>query len=267
METIQTYLVDNPKAVVLTIHGSGEHFGRYKHVAEWFNQNQIAMIGGDLPGLGKSKEKRGHVNNFQDYLNKVDEWLKYTQEKLPNTPIFLFGHSMGGLIVLRYMEELKNKNAIKGFIVTSPGISLKLKVPKWEVTMAKVLNNIFPTMKLENGIKSNQVSRSKNIVDKYGTDPLNYSKVSVRWFIEFQNAMKEVWEKADNINKLDIPLIFIQAGEDQLVDANEADKFSKLLNNESFTYLNVPGLYHEILNEPEKETYLKLLTDWISEKA
>ncbi|WP_339062200.1 serine aminopeptidase domain-containing protein [Tepidibacillus marianensis] len=70
METLQKFFVGSPKAIVLTIHGAGEHIGRYNYVAEWLNKEQISMIGGDLPGLGTSKEKRGHIDHFDDYLKK-----------------------------------------------------------------------------------------------------------------------------------------------------------------------------------------------------
>ncbi len=263
MENIKEYLIEDPKAVVLTIHGLGEHFGRYKHVGEWLNKNKIIMVGSDLPGFGTSTEMLGHIDNFNEYLIKVDDWVKYINNKWPNLPIFLFGHSLGGLIVLRYLEELDINNSLKGVIVTSPSISVKLKVPEWQIFLAKGLKKIYPTLRLNSGIKSEHVSRSPEIVEKYGTDPLNYGKVSAGLYYEFQTAIRIAWEKVDRINKTKIPILFLQAGDDQLVDANKADEFVKYINKEQITYLNIPGLYHEIINEPEKEIYLKMITEWI----
>lgn len=267
MENIKEYSIESPEAIVLTIHGLGEHFGRYNHVGEWLKENKIVMIGGDLPGFGTSIKTRGHIDNFNEYLMKVDEWLQYAKNKWPNVPIFLFGHSMGGLIVLRYLEEIDKNNLVKGAIVTSPSISIKLKVPNWQISFAKGLKKVYPTLRLNSGIKSEHVSRSPEITEKYGTDPLNYGKVSVGLFYEFQTAIKIVWEKVDCINETKIPLLFLQAGEDQLVDANKADEFAKKINKEQITYLNIPELYHEIFNEPEKEIYLKMFSDWIKEKV
>lgn len=266
MENIREYLINDPKAIVLTIHGLGEHFGRYEHVGEWLNQNKIVMVGSDLPGFGVSTERRGHIDDFNEYLTKVDEWLKYINNKWPNLPVFLFGHSLGGLIVLRYIEERDVSNSLKGVIVTSPSISVKLKVPEWQIILAKGLKKIYPTLSFNSGIKSEHVSRSKDIVEKYGTDSLNYGKVSAGLYYEFQTAIKIVWEKIERINETKIPILFLQAGDDQLVDANKADEFVKNINKEQITYLNIPGLYHEVFNEPEKEKYLKMLSEWILER-
>ncbi|MGD9678760.1 MAG: lysophospholipase [Vulcanibacillus sp.] len=266
MENFNEFLVESPKAVVLTIHGLGEHIGRYNHVGKWLNENQIVMVGGDLPGFGKSTKMKGHLENFNEYLLKVDEWIQYIDKKWPKVPIFLFGHSLGGLIVLRYIEEIDN-NLLKGIILTSPSISIKLKVPKWQILLAKSLRKIYPTLRLKSGIKSYQVSRSKEVVEKYGSDPLNYGKVSVGLFCEFQDAIEMVWKKLGRVNDIGIPLLFLQAGDDQLTDPNRADEFVKEIKQELITYINIPELYHEVFNEPENEIYLKIFSDWISEKS
>ncbi len=261
METLKEYLVANQKAIVLTIHGSGEHIGRYAHVAEWLNQKQISMIGGDLPGLGTSKEIRGHIHQFSDYLEKVKEWLSYMKQKWPNTPRFIFGHSLGGLIVLRYLEELKDKKWIEGAIVSSPAVSIGIDVPKWQLVTAKALEKLWPTFRLKSGITANQVSRDKQVVEKYASDPLVYSKVSIRWFFEFQKAIETVWERKDRLQNIN--LLYLQAGADQLVDPLEATKFTEEVHSDQLEYHLIPDLYHEIFNEPEKEQYLTLFSNWI----
>jgi len=264
MKTLQTFEVENPKAIMLVVHGSGEHIGRYEHVAKWLNEHQITMVGGDLPGLGKSKETRGHINDFNDYLKKVDEWLKEVKRRWSDIPIILFGHSMGGLIVIRYVEELSD-DLIDGLIVTSPALSIRIKVPKWQRTLAKIMVKMWPTLQLKSGIKPNQVSRDPKISIRYANDPLVYSKVSVKWFFEFEKAIEKAWAKLEMISKHSFPILFLQAGQDQLVDPIAAEQFITKLNKEQVIYHHIPELYHEILNEPEKELYLQLITDWIKE--
>ncbi len=267
METIQNFTVQDAKAIVLVIHGSGEHIGRYKHLAEWLNNYKISMVGGDLPGLGRSKEKRGHIDDFNDYLEKVDEWLTDIKARYANLPIFLFGHSMGGLIVLRYLEEIKDKGTLKGAIITSPGISIGVDIPKWQLITAGLLKKIWPTFRLKSGIMPHQVSRSPEIVNQYDKDPLNYEKVSISWFYEFQKAIDEVWEKVDRINTLKLPMLFLQAGADQLVKPQAAREFVEKLNSDQVEYHHIPNLYHEIINEPEKEIYLQMISEWIIKKT
>ncbi|OEF97894.1 hypothetical protein BHF71_10945 [Vulcanibacillus modesticaldus] len=256
-------MVDDGKAIVVAVHGSGEHLGRYKHIAKWLNDSQISMIGGDLPGLGRAKGKRGHIDDFNDYLREVDKWIKFAKENWPDLPIFLYGHSMGGLIVLRYIETLEDKDLLNGVIVTSPAIKIGVTIPKWQLVIASLLEKIWPTFRMKSGIKPDQVSRDPNVVEQYTKDPLVYGKVSIGWFFEFVKAIEEVWKNVDKINNLNFPILYLQAGADQLVDPKAADQFVELLHKEKVTYRNIPNLYHEIFNEPEKEEYLKIMTEWI----
>lgn len=265
MARIIEYYVDNPKAVVLTIHGLGEHFGRYQHVGEWLNSQQIIMVGGDLPGFGTSKQLSGHIDSFDDYLNQVEEWINYTRDKWPNIPLVLFGHSLGGLIALRYLQKRESVGVLSAVAVTSPSISVKLEVKGGLLFITNILRKIAPKIRFNSGIKSEDVSRHPEIREKYGTDPLNHGKVSAGLYYETQLAIKEVWEDVDEINHARIPLLFLQAGSDQLVDADKADEFAKLIDRELINYINIPSLYHEVFNEPERDIYLKLFSDWILE--
>jgi len=261
MNTMEKYIVDNAKAIVLIIHGSGEHFGRYKHVVKWLNENGISVIGGDLPGLGKAPGIRGHIDSFDDYLYKVDEWFNAMKADFPNTPKFIFGHSLGGLIVIRYLEKMANKKELTGAILSSPAVSIGIDVPGWQLTTANFLRRLWPTFRLKSGITASQVSRDPLVVKQYASDPLVYSKVSINWFFEFQDAIASAWKEQEKLK--DIDLLYLQAGADLLVNPEQASKFAEQVHSEQLTFHLIPELYHEIFNEPEKETYLKLMTNWI----
>lgn len=267
MAKIIEYVIDKPRAIVLTVHGLGEHIGRYKHVGEWLNSQQIIMVGGDLPGFGTSKPPLGHIDSFEDYLDQVDRWLEYAHEQWPGVSVFLFGHSLGGLIALRYLEKRNMAEQLSGVAVTSPSLSVKLELPGWQLWLAGILRKIAPMVKLDSGIQPEHVSRHPDIIKEYGVDPLNYGKVSAGLFYEFQTAMKSAWTDVDAINQAGLPVLFLQAGEDQLVNPDQADEFVKLVNRELITYINIPSLYHEVFNEPERDVYLKLFSDWILERV
>ncbi|TCS84453.1 alpha/beta hydrolase [Tepidibacillus fermentans] len=263
METLQKFLVQPSKAIVLTIHGAGEHIGRYHHFAEWLNQNQISMIGGDLPGLGRSKERRGHIQHFDDYLKKVDQWLFFAIEQFPNLPIFLFGHSMGGLITLRYLEEYGKERPLSGVVLTSPAIRIGMEIPRWQLTLARFMEKIWPTLRLKSGIKAEELTHDLKIIKANQIDPLVYGKVTIRWFFQFQQAIEEVWKKVDRIKRLRLPMLYLQAGEDTLIDPKASKEFIKQLDPKRVEFHFLPGLYHEVLNELEREKYLKMISDWI----
>lgn len=264
MNTLEKYIVNDAKAIVLIVHGSGEHFGRYKHVAKWLNENSISVIGGDLPGLGKATGIRGHIDSFDHYLYKVDEWFNAINDEWSNIPKFIFGHSLGGLVVIRYLEKKADKKYLSGAILSSPAVSIGIEVPKWQLTTANLLRKIWPTFRLKSGITASQVSRDPLVVEQYANDPLVYSKVSINWFFEFQDAIAVAWKEQGKLK--DIDLLYLQAGADLLVNPEQAIKFAEQLDGDRSTFHLIPELYHEIFNEPEKETYLKLMTDWINTK-
>ena len=265
METLQKFLISPSKATVLLIHGAGEHIGRYQHVGEWLNQHGISMIGGDLPGLGRSKETRGHISDFNQYLEKVDQWLDFVKKEYPDQPIFLFGHSMGGLIVLRYLQERAEE--LSGVIVTSPAIRLGMKIPAWQVKLAEIMVKIWPTLRLKSGIKAEQLTHDEAIVKANQVDPLVQGKVTIQWFFEFQKSIQEFWAEVDFLKDLDFRLLYLQAGEDALVDPQASKDFVREMQSDKIDFHFLPGLYHEVLNEVDREKYLKMIVDWIEKQV
>ena len=119
--------VDKPKAVISMVHGLGEHIGRYDHVARWFNQNQVAVVGHDHQGFGKSGGRRGHVSRLDSVLDDIDLALAEARNRYPDVPQFLYGHSLGGNLILNY--TLRRKPVLTGVIATGPWIRLAFPAP------------------------------------------------------------------------------------------------------------------------------------------
>lgn len=164
----EIHQVEQAIGTVVIIHGSGEYFGRYQWLTQKLNESGFHVIGGDLPGLGRSYGKKGHIDHFDDYYKVVDKWVKEARQFY--TPVFLFGHSMGGLIVIRYLEKFKGEG-IAGVIVTSPCLGLVRKVSPFLEGIAGIFNRIYPSLRLPAGILPEHVSKDPEIVHQYGTDP------------------------------------------------------------------------------------------------
>lgn len=252
-----------PKAAVVLVHGTGEHHGRYAHVARYLNEQGWDVYTGDLPGCGQSPGKRGHISSFSQYIDTVHQWTNEALVQSDGRPVFLMGHSLGGLIVTRYAQTQAAAEKLSGIILTSPCMELVLKVPEWKKSLAKVLDRIWPSLALPNGISPDMVSRDVKVQDLYKRDPLNYHKVSVRWFEELHRAMKLAWEEAD---KLDLPVLILQAGDDQLVDAQAVERFADRIQAEKEFHL-FPHLRHEVLNEPEKQQVLERMVQWMQKNT
>ncbi len=185
------------------------------------------------------------------------------KEQFPTIPVFLFGHSMGGLIVLRYLQEYGNHHSLTGVVLTSPAIRLGMKVPKWQLNMAHIMASVWPTLKLKSGIKAKDLTHDLDVVKANQNDPLVYGKVTIQWFFQFRKAMEEVWKKVDALRSLQIPILYMQAGQDALVSPEASKEFVQKLEDQKTQFYFLPGLYHEVLNELGREKYLGIITEWI----
>ncbi len=154
--------VEKPRAIIALVHGQGEHIGRYKHVAEWYNRNGIAVLGFDHQGYGKSEGKRGHAKNLEVLLNDIGLLLEKTSALYPDTPLFLYGHSMGGGLVLNYITR-RNPD-ITGVIVTGPWIRLAFEAPALKVIAGKILRVVMPTLSLPTGLAAHFISHDDAVV-------------------------------------------------------------------------------------------------------
>lgn len=240
--------ISEPRGVVVMIHGAGEHHGRYYWLAEKWNEHGFDVVMGDLPGQGKTRGRRGHIQSFQQYLDSVDEWLNEARTK--QVPILLFGHSMGGLVAIRSVMERDNSQ-IHGLILSSPCLELSHPLPKAKKAASKVLQHVAPTFSVNSGIRSDRATRNQDVVEAYLNDPLKVSKVSARWYQELEKTMRltrRYPEKFPNI-----PLLLLQSGEDFLVDKTASQEWFNHLILTHKSYKEWEGLYHELFNEPERD--------------
>lgn len=250
------------RASLLIVHGAGEHSGRYEHVINWFLQREIAVFAGDLPGLGRSPGKRGHIDRFSDYVTVVKEWARKAKADFPEVPLLVLGHSVGGLITIRLLEDPEvDGTGIAGAILSSPCLRLKMNVPEWKQKMAQFIGKIMPSLQIPNGIDPAIVSRSPEIVRKYAEDPYVEKLVSVRWFEELQSAMQQALLEAGKVSH---PILLLQAGADRLVEPEAIHPFMERVPAYDKTMKVYPGLYHEILNEYEKQQVLDDILEWVN---
>ncbi len=157
---------ENPTARVLLVHGVGEHSGRYAHIGEFFAKAGLSLTAFDLLGHGKTDGQRGHADSYDDFCREIDYFIQDIESRQPAVPIFLYGHSMGGLIVLYYTLFKRPKN-IKGVISTSPGLIPGYPIPAWKTTLGNILYKLAPKFSMDNGLPVNGISHDKAVVADY----------------------------------------------------------------------------------------------------
>jgi acylglycerol lipase len=248
---------ENLKAVIVLVHGIGEHVHRYDHWSARFNNEGFGFAGVDLPGHGKSDGRRGNITSYSLLREMIDILLKSCKNTFPGIPVYIYGHSLGGGIVLEYL--LKNNPKVKGAIVTSPFLRLAFEPPKIKLVLASVMKNILPGLTQPTGLNTNHLSHDKSVVEKYETDPLVHGKTSLSLFNGAMDAAKYSLEHA---SELKVPTLIIH-GSNDLINSHEAS--IEFASKSKIVELKIwDGGYHELHNEPFKDEVFKYIISWIN---
>lgn len=246
------------KAVVVLVHGMGEHLGRYKDsVIPALINNGYHVVAFDHFGHGKTEGKRGHNPGFKHVLQSVSKTLEKAKELFPNLPIFLYGHSMGGNTVINY--TLRKHHDIKGVIATSPMLRLSMKVPKWKMLLGKITQTIIPSLTLSSGLDSSYISRIPKQVEKYNKDPLSHDKISPNYSISFIKSGE--WA-IQNAHQLQHPMLLLHGTGDLICDYKGSKAFAD--KNTKVTLKLYNNAYHELHHDKCKEKMLKDVINWLN---
>jgi len=249
-----------PKAIICFIHGLGEHTGRYEHVGKALNEAGYALFGFDLRGHGQTGGLRGHVPSLDVMLQDIRQFVDFQKQNHPGVPIFLYGHSLGGLFGIAYTFQYPD--GIKGMISTGVALRSPLLDQKVKVAMVKVLGSLFPSMIIPTGLDPATISRNSDVVQKYTSDPLVHDKSSLGLGKATLEAVNLCFARAKEFT---LPLLIMHGTEDTLVYPSGSEDFAKLASetNKDVTLKLWDGLYHEIHNEPEQAEVFKVMIEWL----
>jgi lysophospholipase len=255
----RTWEKPNARAALVVIHGLGEHSGRYGDFGERMASLGISTYAMDLRGHGLSDGRRGHVPAFDVFLQEVDRFRREVEGLADfRVPVFLLGHSMGGLIALRYVEEYADR--FRGAIISSPWLATAMPVPRWKVTLAHALARLLPALPLRHGVRAEHLSRDADIVAAYRDDPLVHGSITPRMFAEVSAAMGLALQRSDRLQQ---PLLLVLAGDDRIVDTSRTVRFARGIQASDVTVRVYPEQYHELLNELDRQQVYRHVRDWI----
>lgn len=249
---------DAPKAVLLVVHGLAEHSGRYMNLVNYFVPRGYAVYGLDHIGHGKSDGRRVYIERFSDFTGPLKTYFDMIQGWNPGKPIFLVGHSMGGLIGAVYL--LEHQNELKGAVLSAPAVKVSDTISPVTITVGKILSGILPKAGLL-ALDAAAISKDKAVVSAYINDPLVYTgKVTARLAAEMLSAMQRVTAQAADIR---LPILLLQGSADRLVDPGGAKMLQEKASTPDKTLKVYDGLYHEVFNEPEREQVLQDVEAWL----
>lgn len=244
------------KAVMVIIHGLGEHMNRYHNLGKSFATHGIAVFGMDLRGHGNSPGKRGHTAPRSQILDDVDTLCRTTQAVFPDVPLFIYGHSMGGNIGLHH--RLLGKFRPKGYIITSPWIILYNKISGIQVFALRLLSKIMPDLCIKNGLDTKNLSSDESQID-CSTDELYHQYVSIQTTLDCSDAALEILESSNN----GLGDVLLLHGTDDHICSIDGSKAFMKNAPDSCTFIQWEGSYHELHHDKDREKVKETIKAWI----
>jgi alpha-beta hydrolase superfamily lysophospholipase len=244
------------KGVVTLAHGYGEHSGRYAYMASRLTAEGYAVYAPDHNAHGRSDGRRGRVS-LAAAITDLDQMIvTVSVARHPELPQFLLGHSMGGAIALRY--AIAHQGRLAGLVVSAPlaavdgGAALK--------AIGKLLGVIAPGVPVSR-VDPKLVSRDETVVKAYIADPLNYhGSVPAGVGREFLLSAETL---PQDVRQITIPTLLLWGTADRLCPPRGAEAVAANIGSSDFTKRAYEGLFHEIMNEPERDQVLDEIVGWL----
>lgn len=252
-----------PKAVICLIHGMGEHCSRYEHVADFFVSNNLAVMALDQRGHGKSEGKRGHVSSYDVLLDQIDLLLGEADQAFPNLPKIIYGHSMGGNLVINHSLRRPDNLGV-AYIVSSPWLKLAFDPPSFQLKLGKMVKGLLPGFVQASKLDPATVARDPKVVEDYATDDLVHDKISVGFYFGVHEA--GLWA-LENASKLTKPMLLMHAGGDLVTSPEASQQFAMRAGNKLVKFKRWKDFYHEIHNDPDKQQVFDFTMEWLDKNV
>jgi acylglycerol lipase len=257
----QAWLPDGPPhTIVLIAHGGAEHSGRYAWTAGQLTARGYAVYAIDHRGHGRSAGPRSYVDRVDNAVADLHTLSDLARDRHPDTQVFLLGHSMGGLIALAY--ALRHQDELTGLVLSAPLAVIEAN-PATRLA-GRVLSAVAPRLPVYK-IDGTTVSRDPEVVRAYDEDPLNHrGMLPARTVGELAATVTTF---PDRLPELRLPILTVYGSGDRLVDNAGSLLVDERSSSADSTLIAYDGLYHEVLNEPERDRVMADVADWIDARA
>jgi len=258
-----------PRATVAFVHGFGDHSGRHPNLVCGLSARGMEVCAFDLRGHGRSDGRRGHVDGWDDYREDLRRFLALVRRGRSDghggsappygggPPLFLMGHSMGGLIVLEF--ALRSPSELRGVIASSPAVG-RLGVAPWKMSLGRLLSRLWPRFSMEAGLDSSGLSRDPDVRRAIRDDPLSHGRGTARLALETTRAVEWTREHAADLR---VPLLLLHGGADIVVGPEACRTLYENVRVPDKTRLEYEGAFHELDNDLGHERVVADVAEWI----
>jgi len=246
-----------PRALLLVVHGAGEHSGRYATFARYFNARGYIVAAIDHPGHGRSAGTYGHIDSLDELLAALEQFRQQVDKDFPGLPRFLIGHSMGGL--LAGLHLLSRQQDYAGCVLSGAAIKTDIEPGALQMLLIRCLS-LFTPRKGVMQLDANGVSRDPAVVRNYIEDPLvNHGQMSARMVAQLFSGMHRLRAEA---GKITLPLLVLHGDADTMTSPEGSRFLYEHVGSTDKALEIFPGMYHEIFNEPERDALFGDVLEW-----
>jgi len=258
----RAWLPERPERAVLLVHGWAEHSGRYEHVGAWLAGRGCAVHAYDHRGHGLSAGPRGHLRRFDELLDDLECALARLRTAQPALPLFVVGHSMGGLVTAAFAALRAPE--IAGAATSGAALAVADAPSPARLALLRLAARVLPRLRLERPIRPEALSRDPEVGRAYAADPLVLRRMSLGFAAAFLGAQAATLAAAPRVA---VPMLLLHGSDDPLCPVEGSRRFFAGLASRESALRVYPGLRHEILNEPEREAVLGDLLEWMQQRA
>jgi len=251
----------NPKAIVVIVHGFGEHLGKYESVKDKLVEYGYSVYRFDNRGHGRSGGERGYINTFEDFARDTDILIEFIRKQNPDIPIFMLGHSMGGFITALYGIMFKNK--LDGQIFSGAATLEPVQVRGIKGKFYKLANRVLPKIYIKNPL-IRDVSKAKEIDSDYQEDELDLKEITLNFCVQFLvNGIG--WLRKNFVN-YNYPCLILHGGDDKQIEKEASIQFHSSISSTDKQLKIYDGLRHEMLKEKGENIVLEDIHNWIEDR-
>jgi alpha-beta hydrolase superfamily lysophospholipase len=247
------------RGIVILSHGFNSHSGYFTWPAEQFEKNGFAAYALDHRGRGKSEGERFYVEKFSDWLEDLDKFVGIARSENPGVPVFVLGHSAGGVIASSYV--LEHQSEIAGLICES--FAFDVGLPHLVQLAFRGASHLIPHLPLYS-LKNEIFSRDPAVVAQMNSDPLiENEKQPVETAAEMLKASDRLGE---NMPTMKVPVFIIHGTDDKATRWQGSQYFYDNVGSEDKTLKLYEGGYHDLLNDIIKEEVMGDILAWVNER-
>ena len=250
-----------PRALLVAIHGLGDHSGLYPMVPDAFLPLGLEIFAPDLRGNGRSPGQRAYVEHWSELREDLRRLIIRVRAEHPTIPLFLLGNSMGGLVALDY--ALHHPEGVRGVIAVSTPLG-DLGVPRPLMALGRVLSRWWPRFSLNTGMDLSGLARDRDVVERVLRDPLFHRKGTARLSTEVTAAIDRVQDGAAGFP---VPLLVLHGAADRMVSPDGSRRFLGATGQPDRTLIEYPEAYHALLADVGGDQVLQDITEWITRRA